>query len=191
MRFVRNIRYAKYCSAKNGKYNNGGFTVGQIIAFILSQFSFLMTIVALVFGFVAISKGGSRSKSDVFLGYLFFFAVGLSGLWGFFFHAFFPVMAARFIGWQSSPFQFEVAVANLGMGVVGVFGLYASKSYRIAGTIFVSCLLWGAAYGHVVQMIKANNFASGNAGLIFYNDVILPFILIIFLFMQTKRNKVM
>jgi hypothetical protein len=163
--------------------------VGQIIAFILGQFAFVMTVVALVCGFVAISKGSNRSKSDVFLGYLFFFAVGLSGLWGFIFHAFFPVMAAQFIGWQNSPFQFEVAVANLGMGVVGVFGLHASKSYRIAGTIFVACLLWGAAYGHVVQMIKASNFAPGNAGLIFYNDLILPFILIIFLLMQTKRKK--
>lgn len=59
-------------------------------------------------------------------------------------------MAAKFIGWANSPFQFEVAVANLGMGLVGIFGLHASKPYRVVGTIYTTCFLWGAAYGHVV-----------------------------------------
>jgi len=100
--------------------------------FIISNFPFIMTILALLFGFISISRKSGRSVSDTFLGYLFFFALGLPGIWGFIFHAFFPVLSAEFIGWQNSPFQFEVAVANLGMGVVGLFGLRATKSYRIA-----------------------------------------------------------
>ena len=155
--------------------------MGALIGIFLSDFPVIMTVFALLLGLINIYSKSNRSSSDVFLGYLFFFAVGLTGLWGFIFHAFFPALAAQFIGWANSPFQFEVAVANLGLGVVGLFGLKASKSYRIAGTLFTTCFLWGAAYGHIVQMLKVDNFASGNAGLIFYNDLILPLLLIIFL----------
>src|SRR3989338_3349873 len=103
-----------------------------LITFILKNFAFVMTIFALLLGLIRIVGSKVRSKSDIFLGYLFFFAVGLSGIWGFIFHTFFPDMAAMFIGWKNSPFQFEVAVANLGLGLVGIFGLSATKPYRIA-----------------------------------------------------------
>ena len=32
----------------------------------------------------------------------------------------------------------------------------------------------GAAGGHVYQMIAAHNFAPGNAGVIFYTDILIP-----------------
>lgn len=160
----------------------------QLISWTLENFSFVMTIIAMLLGSVRILASNVRSKSDIFLGYLFFFAVGLSGVWGFIFHAFFPELAAHFIGWQPSPFQFEVAMANLGMGVVGLCGLHATQAYRTAGMLFSACFLWGAAFGHIVQMIKMNNFAPGNAGLIFYNDVLLPVLLIIFLLIHRDES---
>jgi len=155
--------------------------MAALIKFVIGEFPIIMTILALLLGIIGIYRRKNRSISDVFLSYLFLLSVGLTGLWGFIFHAFFPQMAAQFIGWANSPFQFEVAMANLGMGIVGVFGFRASKSYRIAGALFTTCFLWGAAYGHIVQMINANNFAPGNAGLIFYNDLLVPLLLIIFL----------
>ncbi|OGT49493.1 MAG: hypothetical protein A3E82_04585 [Gammaproteobacteria bacterium RIFCSPHIGHO2_12_FULL_38_11] len=151
------------------------------MAYFFQHFPMCMTVLALIFGVFCCFFKKDRSCSDMFLGKLMFFAVGLTGLWGFVVHAFFPDMAAKFIGWAASPFQFEVAVANLGMGVAGVFGVRATKSYRIATTIFTTCFLWGAAYGHCVQMQATANFAPGNAGSIFYNDIILPVLLIFFL----------
>ena len=162
--------------------------MATLIRFVISEFPIIMTILALLLGAIHSFRKKKRAVSDVFLSYLFLLAVGLTGLWGFIFHAFFAQIAAAFIGWANSPFQFEVAVANLGMGVVGVFGFRASKPYRIAGTIFTTCFLWGAAYGHIVQMFQGNNFAPGNAGLIFYNDLLLPLLLIIFLFMNTNNS---
>lgn len=159
----------------------------EVISGFIGQFPFMMTIFSLILGVLGSFKKKS-SRLDLTLGYLFFFAVGLSGIWGFIFHAFFPEMAARLIGWTTSPFQFEVAVANLGMGLVGLFGLRATGSYRIAGTLFTTCFLWGAAYGHIVQMIKADNFAPGNAGLIFYNDIILPLLLIVIMLLQKRQS---
>lgn len=151
------------------------------IALFLGDFPGIMTAFALFLGIIRCLAAKHRASADIFLGSLFFFAVGLSGLWGFIYHVFFPNLAAQYIGWQPSPFQFEVGVANLGLGVVGIFGLHATKGYRIAGALFTACLLWGAAYGHIVQMIHAHNFAPGNAGVIFYNDLVLPLLLVIFL----------
>jgi hypothetical protein len=34
--------------------------------------------------------------------------------------------------------------------------------------------LLGAAGGHIYQMISAGNFAPGNAGIIFYTDILIP-----------------
>jgi hypothetical protein len=161
--------------------------MATFIKFIIGEFPIIMTLVALLLGVIHIFMRSNRSIPDIFLGYLFFFAVGLTGLWGFVFHAFFPQMAAAFIGWANSPFQFEVAVANLGLGVVGIFGLRASQSYRIAGALFTACFLWGAAFGHIVQMLKLHNFAPGNAGLIFYNDLLLPLLLTVFLLVSRDR----
>jgi hypothetical protein len=46
----------------------------------------------------------------------------------------------------------------------------------MAAVIGIACFLLGAAGGHVVAMIKSHNFAPGNAGIIFYTDILLPII---------------
>jgi hypothetical protein len=160
-----------------------------VIAFVLSQFPILMTALAMLLGFIHWGSQRYKQAPTIFLGYLLFFAVGLAGLWGFIYHAFFPEMTARFIGWANSPFQFEVAMANLGLGVVGIFGFRASHGYRVGATLFTLCFLWGAAYGHIHQMLLTHNFASGNAGSIFYNDLLLPLLLVLFLINDKKDRR--
>lgn len=162
--------------------------IGTIMAIIIGDFAAIMTILAIIIGIFLSVRRKYVPASDIFLSYLMLLAVGLSGLWGFIFHAFFPTFTAHFIGWQNSPFQFEVAVANLGMGVAGIFGFSASRGYRIATTVFTTCFLWGAAVGHVIQMMKVGNFAPGNAGTIFYNDIFLPVLLIFFLIRQKNKG---
>ncbi len=39
-----------------------------------------------------------------------------------------------------------------------------------------SMFLWGAAAGHIYQMLTADNFAPGNAGSVLYTDIFLPVI---------------
>lgn len=108
------------------------------------------------------------------LSWILFFAVGVIGVWAFFGHAFRSQQVAASIGWQTSPFQFEVAVANLGLGVAGVLAPWHSTDYAIAITIVGSCFLWGAAWGHVREMIVNKNFAINNAGPIFWTDILIP-----------------
>lgn len=103
-----------------------------------------------------------------------FFAVGVVGIWAFMCHALIPERASASIGWAPSPFEFEVAVANLGMGIAGLLASWFVRSYSIAVGIMVTCFSWGAAYGHVKQMIVAHDYAINNAGPIFWTDILIP-----------------
>jgi hypothetical protein len=45
---------------------------------------------------------------------------------------------------------------------------------RLAAIIGPAIFMLGAAVGHVYQMVTAHNFAPGNAGIMFWSDVLLP-----------------
>src|SRR5690349_8679309 len=60
------------------------------------------------------------------------FALGLTCIYSFVMHAFFPALSAAAIGWTPSPFQFEVAMADLALGILGVVSFRASYGFREA-----------------------------------------------------------
>ena len=111
---------------------------------------------------------------ELLLGWHVFWSIGASFLVNFVFHAFFGGLAARFIGWEDSPFQFEVATASLGFAAVGFIAAWRSFDLRLAAIVGPAMFTLGAAAGHVHQMVTAHNFAPGNAGLIFYADIVVP-----------------
>ncbi|WP_127090460.1 DUF6790 family protein [Aquabacter cavernae] len=115
------------------------------------------------------------------------FPVGIQGLWGALGHLGFPAQTAASIGWAPSPFQFEVGVCNLGVGVVGLIAAYrTSWNFRLSLSLFMLFFLGGAAWGHIIQMVSTANFAPGNAGPIFYTDMLTPVSLLILLALTRK-----
>ena len=85
-------------------------------------------------------------------------------------------MAARFIGWADSPFQAEVGFASLGFALVGFLAFRGGREVRLAAVLGPAAFLWGAAGGHIYQMVTQHNFAPGNAGIIFWTDILIPLI---------------
>ena len=75
-----------------------------------------------------------------------------------------------------------------GFAVVGLLAFGGSFDLRLAAIVGPACFLWGAAGGHVYQMITAHNFAPGNAGIIFYSDILVPIIGFIFLSLQHRST---
>ena len=141
---------------------------------------------ALVYAVLAIVRApGRRSFSfcaDKLIVGILLFPVGLMGLWAALGHIVFPGPSAAAIGCGPSPFQFEVGVANLGIGLAGVIGaLYRDWGYRLAMAVMTCGFLGGAAVGHVVQIAATGNLAAGNAGPILYTDVLTPLALLILL----------
>ena len=114
--------------------------------------------------------------------YLLVIFVGLGGLLGFLGHTFKAREIALKIGWQPSPFQFEVAVANLAFGVLGIMCIWQRRGFRTATGIGYSIFLLGCAYGHLREMILHGNFAPYNVGpVLWVNDLAVPLLILLLL----------
>ena len=77
-----------------------------------------------------------------------------------------------------SLFQTEVAVANLAIGTLGILSYWICGNFWTAAVIATSVWLLGAAAIHVSEMVGAGNYNPGNAGVVFYMDIIGPLLLI-------------
>ena len=131
-----------------------------------------------------------RRTAERFLSWVLLLPIGVTGLWAAIFHIFFPAVAAADIGWQVSPFQFEVGVADLAFGVTACIAFSASLPFKAAAVCVASIALLGDAAGHIHQMMVAGNFAPGNAGVPFWTDVIVPLLAIILLAAAWRRGAV-
>jgi hypothetical protein len=164
----------------------------QAITFLLSNFTLTFFVLGLIAALISLSRQ-SRMRdrgavAEALLSWFFFFALGVTFLYNFVMHVFFSEMAASFIGWQTSPFQKEVGFASLGFSVVGFLAFKGSFGARLAALVGPACFLWGAAAGHVVQMVEAHNYAPGNAGIIFYTDILIPVIGFILLWLRYRTE---
>ncbi len=101
---------------------------------------------------------------------------GVGGLLGAYAHTGRAEKTAAFIGWApGSPFQFEVGMANLALGVAGVMCLWMNPGFQAATGVIFSIFVLGAARGHLDQQKKAGNQAPGNSGIFLWlYDIIAP-----------------
>ena len=96
---------------------------------------------------------------------LYMLAVGVagSGIGGFFAHAFLADEVADSIGWAAgSPFQLEVAFANLALGILGILAMNRRDGFRDATVIAVTIFAVGATIAHVTDIVDTGNLAAGN-----------------------------
>jgi hypothetical protein len=153
--------------------------VEGLVRGLFEYFSVVMLVAAI--GLAALSSWLRRTGgnfAEQLLRWVLLLSVGVQGVYTFIAHVFFPAQSAEHIGWAVSPFQFEVGIADLTVGVLGLISFWANFSFRVAaGT---AAIIWygGDAVGHVRQMIVADNYAPGNAGPWFWTDVLVPIVLI-------------
>jgi hypothetical protein len=89
-------------------------------------------------------------------------------------HMFYAAPIASSIGWQPSPFQWEVGGANLGIGIAGVFASSFGPGYWLAVIIVAMTFLWVAGIGHLREVVQHHNRAVNNAGPILFLDFLAP-----------------
>jgi hypothetical protein len=158
-----------------------------VIAFVLGNFTLTFLALGLIASAIALAFKPQWTFAvvvEALFAYFLLFSIAISYFYNFVFHVFFGEMAAKFIGWADSPFQLEVGFASLGFAVIGLLAFKGSRDMRIAAVVGPACFLWGAAGGHVYQMIAKGNFAPGNAGIIFYSDIFIPIVGLLFLWLQ-------
>jgi hypothetical protein len=102
-------------------------------------------------------------RLEVFLLYMLAVGVAGSAIGGFFAHAFLADEVAESIGWPAgSPFQLEVAFANLALGVLAVLAMNRRDGFRDATVIAVTIVAGGATIAHVTDIVETGNLAAGN-----------------------------
>lgn len=149
-----------------------------IIGFVIANYPLTFLVLGLIASAIAIARTAPPITGGVvvekLLAWYVLFNIGIMYLANFIFHVFFGALAAGFIGWADSPFQFEVGTASLGFSIAGFIAAFAGFDRRLVAIVGPSIFTLGAAVGHVHQMIAAHNFAPGNAGPIFYTDILIP-----------------
>lgn len=152
----------------------------QIITFLMQNFSLTFFVIGLIFSFysilIACKKSNKPSAAENLIKWFIFFSIGVSYLYNGIVHTVFSEVSAKFIGWPDSPFQQEVGFASFGFSLIGFIAFRGSWQTKLCAIAGPSCFLLGAAGGHIYQMITAGNFAPGNAGVVFYMDILLPIV---------------
>ena len=92
---------------------------------------------------------------EIFLLSFLVISVGIGGIWAFIGHAFLPAQVAANIGWPASPFQLEVAFANLAIGVLGIL------CYWIRDNFWTS-RLWGSPPRNRIIFENIDHLSGGN-----------------------------
>lgn len=110
--------------------------------------------------------------------YLLFIYVGLMGLFTAYYHVFRPIEASASIGWSTSPYEYEVGMADLTVGVLGVLCLMFRGDFWLATAIADAVWLLGDAVGHIRQMVVHNNHAENNAGIFLVFEIAMPILIL-------------
>lgn len=134
---------------------------------------------AVTLGFLEISQPFGSKALEPILQWMLSLGLGVPSLWAAFSHAVFGDRVARSIGWAPSPFQKEIAGANLGIGLGAFAASLLGPEAAWAMTVMAAGFLWSAAAVHVTDMVKRRNFAINNAGPIFWWDILTPLTLLI------------
>jgi hypothetical protein len=119
---------------------------------------------------------------EIALLYLLVIGGGVSGIIAFIAHAFYADATARSIGWApGSPFQFEIAIANLSYGLLGLMCIRVRGPFWLATGIAISVLLLGCNYGHLYQALANHNYSPDNYGAINVFELVWPAAVLILL----------
>ena len=135
-----------------------------------------------------------RTKSrvvELLLLYLLAINIGVGGILAWYGHTFMADEIARKIGWPpGSPFQFEVAVADLSWGVCGVLCIWLRQYFWTATGMGSSVFFLGCAFGHIRQIIQEGNMAIYNAGpVLWIGDIGIPITILILLLIRSRLEE--
>jgi hypothetical protein len=158
----------------------------SLIKLILINFSTSAMLLGFLLAFLCIIKTNKKDTtrvavSEALIKYQMLMTIGVSGIYFFLLYGLFPEKVAQHVDWPASPFQFFVAAANLGIGVIGIFGYWEKYGFRLAVTLMASCFYLGAAAVHLFQIFQMPTQGFANSGSMFYMDLAIPFILIVLL----------
>ncbi|MEU7152158.1 DUF6790 family protein [Streptomyces sp. NPDC045456] len=153
-----------------------------------TTFPLLFMLVPALGALVSCRRDPDRPKAEIWQRWWSVGALGIGSLWITLSFLAIPEGMADAIGFTSSPFQFEIAFANLGLALLGFRGASASPRERLTSGLAAAAFLWGAAIGHVYQWFANGDHAAGNTGGILANDILIPAVMIALAARDVRRT---
>lgn len=136
--------------------------IASVIGFILANLPAILFVGAFVMTAVTKSPGYFPERLLRWL----LLSIGIAYTWAGFFHIVFPHIAASSIGWQVSPFQFEIGVADASIGVVAILSFWRSLDFKAPLVGYLTLFSIGVSIGHFREAIYAGNTSKDNFGLL-------------------------
>ena len=141
-------------------------------------FPLLGAIVALVHITKEKNTADTHRKLEIILMWQLVCGLGLNLLWGGIGHLFFSDRVAESIGWATgSPFQREVGMWDVSIGIVGILCLKFRDHFWLAAIIGGGLFLFGAGLGHVYEFIAHGDISPYNIGGVLWVDLLVPILL--------------
>lgn len=150
---------------------------GQLFFTHFSSVMLIIAIILFIFNWL-LQKIRHQKSSNLLLRWLLLLPVGVTGIYVFLMCLIFPAATAAMMHWPPSPFQYEVALANLCLGILGLLAFRASYGFQLA-TVIVTCFwMWGHAIYEIYRIITTSNIYLGDIVSWFWIYLLLPFVLI-------------
>lgn len=155
----------------------------KIIMAVLRNVLDILFAVAIVTTIAKVARSRSArdtaSISYVLWGEVLYYAVGIGLIYNGLLHAYVQDVTAGNIGWQPSPFEYELGWMEIPLGVVAMMSRRRGYEFRLASTIMFSTFTLTAGAQHIQQIRRNKNYAPGNAGLLIWvYDIVAPIVLL-------------
>ena len=155
---------------------------------------FIFTLLPLLLGGLVIlvdrSVTSRERRLEVLLIFMFAIGVAGSGIFNFISHFFLSDIVAEGIGWETgSPFQLEVAFANLVIGILGIVATSRRDGFREATVMAATIFAFGATIVHIMDIVATGNLAPGNS-IQNVGNLLKPTLLIVLLVASRRAEKV-
>lgn len=124
------------------------------------------------------ARSTRRSIAATYLLYLLAIYVGLMGLLSAYGHVFRPIQTSASIGWSTSPYEYEVGMADLTIGVLGILCIWNRGKFWLATAIANAVWLLGDAVGHTRQLLIVGNHAANNSGIFLIAEFVTPVLIL-------------
>jgi hypothetical protein len=125
------------------------------------------------------SRSSKPAIARTYLLYLLVIYVGFMGILTAYAHVFRPIQTSASIGWSTSPYEYEVGMADLTIGVLGILCLWFRGNFWVATAIANAVWLLGDAIGHIHQMTANNNHAANNSGIFLIAEILTPIVILL------------
>ncbi len=164
--------------------------MNHLFRLILGHLDLWTALIALLCGVLQVRRCWSVGRwSEATLLWIAFWVMGICGLYGFTMHLVFGQFIAEQIGWPNSPFQYEVAYANLTIGILGLSSFwFRRRDYLVASMVAYVSWFFADGLGHIYSLVVQSNHAPSNAGTVMYTDLLTPILVMILLWLSRQER---